>query len=150
MEIQGKIRLVMEPQSGISARTGNPWMSQDVVIDYHWWPNQQEASQLVARIFGEEKVKKWNLQPGDEVSVRYHAEGREYNGRWYGENRIDGLTFVGNYAYKNGTDANASGMVAQAGEEKTAADAAGTEAEEKKTDDVPVGNTEEKDDDLPF
>ena len=33
MELTGRIIAVMAAQSGVSARTGNPWMSQEYVIE---------------------------------------------------------------------------------------------------------------------
>ena len=35
MEIEGKIIAVLPEQGGVSARTGNPWKSQDYVIETH-------------------------------------------------------------------------------------------------------------------
>ena len=32
MEVEGKISVVMPAQSGVSQRTGNPWMSQEYVV----------------------------------------------------------------------------------------------------------------------
>ena len=100
MELQGKVRHLLEPKSGTSQQ-GNAWMSQEVVIDYFWWPNQQQPSQIVMRVFGEDRIKKLNLQPNDEVSIRYHIEAHEYQGRWFNEVRVDGVTFVGASASKN-------------------------------------------------
>lgn len=101
MELTGKVRLLLEPKSGVSQSTGNTWMSQEVVIDYYWWPNQRDASQVVMKVFGEDRIKQWNLQQNDEVQVRYHIEAHEYNGRWFNDTRIDGVTFVGASASKN-------------------------------------------------
>ena len=101
MELEGRIHLVMPAQSGVSQRTGNPWMSQEYVLAYYWFPNQTQASYVVMRVFGEDRIKNFDLQPNDEVKVRFHAESHEYNGRWYNEIRIDGVTFVGASAYKN-------------------------------------------------
>ena len=101
MEVTGKVRLLLEPKSGVSQSTGNTWMSQEVVIDYFWWPNQRDASQMVMKVFGEDRIKQWNLQPNDEVQVRYHIEAHEYNGRWFNDTRIDGVTFVGASDSKN-------------------------------------------------
>ena len=98
MELEGKIKIVMEPRSGVSQR--GPWKSQTVVMDYFWFPNQQYPSEIVLSIFGEERIDRWNLEVNDEVKVRYHAEAREYNGQWYGENRLDALTFIGASAHK--------------------------------------------------
>ena len=35
MEITGKIIAVLPANSGVSARTGNPWMSQEYVLETH-------------------------------------------------------------------------------------------------------------------
>lgn len=101
MEVQGKVRLLIEPKTGTSQSTGNTWMSQEVVIDYYWWSNQQEPSQMLLKIFGEDRIKKWNLEPNDEVNIRYHVEAHEYNGRWFNDVRVDGVTFVGASVAKN-------------------------------------------------
>lgn len=101
MEVQGKVRLLMEPKTGTSQSTGNTWMSQEVVIDYHWWSNQQEPSQMLLKMFGEDRIKKWNLETNDEVNIRYHVEAHEYNGRWFNDVRVDGVTFVGASVAKN-------------------------------------------------
>jgi hypothetical protein len=101
MELEGRIHLVMPAQSGVSQRTGNPWMSQEYVLAYYWFPNQTQASYVVMRVFGEDRIKNFNLQPNDEVKVRFHAEAHESNGRWFNELRIDGVTFVGASAGKN-------------------------------------------------
>lgn len=93
--------MVMPAQSGVSQRTGNPWMSQEYVLAYYWFPNQTQASYVVMRVFGEDRIKNFNLQPNDEVKVRFHAEAHESNGRWFNEIRIDGVTFVGASSYKN-------------------------------------------------
>lgn len=101
MEINAKVRLLLEPKSGTSQSTGNGWMSQEVVFDYFWWPNQQQPSPIVMRVFGEDRIKQWNLQPNDEVNIRYHVEAHEYNGRWFNELRIDNITFIGASVNKN-------------------------------------------------
>ena len=98
MELEGKIEVVLKPKSGVSQR--GPWKSQVVVMKYFWYPNQQYPSEIVLSIFGEERIDRWNLEVNDEVKIRYHAEAREYNGQWYGENRLDALTFIGASAQK--------------------------------------------------
>jgi hypothetical protein len=125
MELEGRISVVMPAQSGVSQRTGNPWMSQEYVLAYYWFPNQTQASYIVMRVFGEDRIKQFNLQPNDEVKVRFHAEAHESNGRWYNELRIDGVTFVGASAGKNQTMQQAGQKPVQ----QAAADAAGTVAQ---------------------
>jgi len=106
MELEGKISVVMPAASGISQSTGNPWMSQEYVMEYFWFPNQTNPSNIVMRVFGEDRIKQFNLQQNDEVRVRFHIEAHEYNGRWFNEIRIDAVTFIGASASKNQQGAN--------------------------------------------
>ena len=85
MEITGKIRAIMPALGGVSKRTGNGWMSQDFVMDYFWWANQQNPSQMVFRVFGEERIKNFDLHVNDEVKIDIHVEAHEYDGRWFNE-----------------------------------------------------------------
>lgn len=107
MELEGKITVVMPVQTGTSQRTGSSWMSQEYVMAYFWFPNQTQPSYIVMRAFGEERIKQLNLQPNDEVKVRFHAEAHESKGRWYNELRIDAVTFIGASTAK-GTDVGQS------------------------------------------
>ena len=106
MELEGKISVVMPAMSGVSQTTGNPWMSQEYVMAYFWFPNQTNPSYIVMRVFGEDRIKQFNLQPNDEVRVRFHIEAHEYNGRWFNETRLDAVTFVGVSASKNQQNVN--------------------------------------------
>lgn len=91
----------MPAQSGTSQSSGNQWMSQEYVMSYYWFPNQTQPSNIVMRVFGEDRIKQFNLQPNDEVKVRFHVEAHEYNGRWFNEIRMDAVKFIGNSSYKN-------------------------------------------------
>ena len=101
MELEGRIIKVMPAQSGISQRTGNAWKSQEYVFEYFYFPNQSIPTKVVMRVFGEDRINRFNLEANDEVKVRYHFEAYEYNGRYFNEIRIDGVTFVGASASKN-------------------------------------------------
>lgn len=79
MEITGKIIAVLPANSGVSARTGNPWMSQEFVIETH----DQYPRKCVFRIFGEDKLKQFNIQSGEELTVSFDIDAHEYNGRWF-------------------------------------------------------------------
>lgn len=91
----------MPAMSGVSQATGNQWMSQDYMFEYFWFPNQSYPSRIVMKVFGEDKIKQFNLQANDEVRVRYHIDAHEYNGRWFNEIRLDAVTFIGASASKN-------------------------------------------------
>lgn len=73
-----------EPRSGVSKNTGNPWKSQDFVIETI---NEQYPRKMVFNVFGEEKLNQFNIQMGEVINVFFDINGREYNGKWYNEIR---------------------------------------------------------------
>ena len=79
MEIQGKVIAVLEAKSGISKSTGNAWMSQEYVIETH----EQYPKKLCFRVFGEEKIRQFSIQAGEELTVFFDINSREYQGKWY-------------------------------------------------------------------
>lgn len=83
MEITGKIIAVLPPSSGVSARTGNSWMSQDYVIETH----DQYPKKCCFRVFGQDKIQNFNIQVGEEMTVSFDIDCHEYNGRWFNDVR---------------------------------------------------------------
>lgn len=140
MEINGKIISIAEIREGVS-QNGNPWMSQDFTIEYRWWSNQQTPSNMVFTIFGEDRIKKADLQVGKEVKIRYHAEAHLFNNRWYGENRADSVS-----AIESTTNQQKQENAAQAKSEGNR-EATTQQSSESPTPDAPG---EENKDDLPF
>lgn len=84
MDLTGTIKVVMPAQSGVSSRTGNPWMSQEYVMEVPGqWPRH-----IVFRIFGEDRIKQFNLRQGEQnVTIQFDIDAHEYNGRWFNEVR---------------------------------------------------------------
>ena len=149
MELEGKISVVMPAASGVSQSTGNQWMSQEYVMQYYWFPNQTNPSYIVMRVFGEDKIKQFNLQPNDEVRVRFHIEAHEYNGRWFNEMRLDAVTFIGASASKNQQPAQQANTQA-VGQQSTTQQQAAHAAPFPPQVDANGNPIKEKDDDLPF
>lgn len=79
MEITGKIIAVLPANSGVSARTGNPWMSQEYVLETH----DQYPRKMCFRVFGEDRIKQFNIQGGEELTVSFDIDAHEYQGRWF-------------------------------------------------------------------
>lgn len=93
MEIEGFIHRVFDAASGVSQKTGNAWMSQEFVLGYYWFPNQTQPSYMSCRLFGEDKIRQANLQPNDEIKIRFFIEAREgTSGRWFNEVRINSIS----------------------------------------------------------
>ena len=83
MEITGKIIAVMPANSGQSQRTGQTWMSQQYVLEV---PGMY-PKRMVFEVFGEDRIKKFNVQQGMEATVSFEIDAHEYNGRWFNEVR---------------------------------------------------------------
>lgn len=83
MDLTGRIIAVLPAQSGVSARTGNSWMSQDYVIEV---PGQY-PKRCVFRIFGEDRIKQHNVQLNEDVTVQFDIDAHEYQGRWFNDIR---------------------------------------------------------------
>ena len=83
MDLTGKVIAIMEARGGVSQRTGNSWMTQEYVIEV---PGQY-PKKMMFNIFGEDRIKQYNIQPGEEITVQFDIDAREYNGRWYNDIR---------------------------------------------------------------
>lgn len=79
MDITGKIITVLPEKSGVSASTGNPWKVQSYVIETH----DQYPRRMCFDVFGEDKIKTFNIQAGQELTVSFDIDAREYQGRWF-------------------------------------------------------------------
>jgi hypothetical protein len=83
MELTGKIIAVMEPRGGVSARTGNSWKTQEYVLEV---PGQY-PKRCVFNVFGEDRINQFNIQQGEDLTVQFDIDAREYNGRWFNDVR---------------------------------------------------------------
>lgn len=84
MDATGTITVVMPAQSGVSQRSGNAWMSQEYVLEI---PGSY-PKRMVFRIFGEDRIKQFNLRQGEQnVTIQFDIDAHEYNGRWFNEIR---------------------------------------------------------------
>lgn len=81
MEIQGKIIAALEPQNGVSQRTGNSWSKQEFVLEtYDKYPRK-----CCFTVFGQDKLLSMAevLTLGNDVTVSFDIDAHEYGGRWY-------------------------------------------------------------------
>lgn len=78
MELTGKIIAVMEPRGGIS-KAGNSWKTQEYVLETH----EQYPRKMCFEVFGEEKINQFAIKGGEEVTVSFDIDAREWNGRWF-------------------------------------------------------------------
>lgn len=77
MDITGKIIAVLPTRSGTSSR-GTQWSSQTAVIETH----EQYPKKVAFDVLGD-KITEFNLQVGEEVTVSFDINAREFNGKWW-------------------------------------------------------------------
>lgn len=82
MEITGKIIAVLPERGGVS-KTGNEWKMQEYVLETH----EQYPRKICFNVFGADKIAQFNIQVGEEMTVSFDINAREYNGRWYNDIR---------------------------------------------------------------
>lgn len=83
MKESGKVVYIGTKRTGMNARTGNEWASQDFVIE----TNERYPRKIAFTIMGSENIDKANLALGETIEVVGFSESHEYNGQWYTENR---------------------------------------------------------------
>ena len=78
MELSGKVIAVLGPRGGVS-KTGNAWKVQEYVIETH----DQYPRKMCFDVFGEDKINQFNIQIGEELTVHFDIDAREWQGRWF-------------------------------------------------------------------
>ena len=76
MEITGKIIAVLPEQGGVS-KNGNEWKKH--VLETH----DQYPKKVCFQLFGADRIAQAAIQPGEELTVSFDIESREYMGKWY-------------------------------------------------------------------
>lgn len=77
MEIKGKVIVALPEQSGVS-RTGNNWKKREYVLE-----TQETYPKKVHFDFFGDRADQYPLAVGDDITLSFDIESREYNGRWY-------------------------------------------------------------------
>ena len=98
IKLTGRVAEVLPANTGVSQRTGNQWMSQEYILEYFMWSGQQNPTKLCARIFGEDNIKRHNLQPLEEnvtLTLRIESTKNQESGRWFTEVRITNVERAG-------------------------------------------------------
>ena len=78
MEIKGKVILALPEQSGVSNASGKAWKKKEYVLE-----TQDNFPKKVHFDFFGDRADQYPLNPGDDITLFFDIESREYNGRWY-------------------------------------------------------------------
>lgn len=77
MEIKGKIIVALPEMSGVS-KSGNNWKKREYVLE-----TQETYPKKVHFDFFGERADQYPLSVGDDITLSFDIESREYNGRWF-------------------------------------------------------------------
>lgn len=77
MELQGKIITVLPVKTGTNAR--GEWKVQEYVVETH----DAYPKKMVFSVFGDDRISRFNIQVGQEVTVSFDIDAHEYQGRWF-------------------------------------------------------------------
>lgn len=90
MDIQGTIIAILPARSGISKNSGKEWMTQQYVIEV---PGQY-PKKMAFEVFGEDRIRQFNIQNQGQYNVSFDIDASEYQGRWYNTVRAYAVTPV--------------------------------------------------------
>ena len=77
MEIKGKIIFAL-PEQGGTSKAGNAWRKREYVLE----TQETYPKKVCFHLFGD-RIDQYPMAIGDDVTVSYDLESREFNGRWY-------------------------------------------------------------------
>ena len=78
MEFTGKIIAILQPRGGTS-KAGNEWKVQEYVIENH----DQYPRKMCFDVFGADKIEQFNIQMGEELTVSFDIDARQWQDRWF-------------------------------------------------------------------
>lgn len=81
MEVTGKIIIALPEVSGTS-KAGNSWRKKEYVLE-----TQETYPKKIYFSFFGDRADQYPLAVGDEITLSFDIDSREYNGRWYVEIR---------------------------------------------------------------
>jgi hypothetical protein len=77
LEINGKVFVILPEQTG-QGKNGS-WVKQDFVIE----TDDQFPKKACFSVWGDKVSELKNLKTGEQVSISFNVESREFNNKWY-------------------------------------------------------------------
>lgn len=93
MEFTGQIIKVLPKQSGVSARTGNPWTTQGFVFEYKEHDTDPWHDRVYLETF-DTRVQD-QLAEGAVAKIGFRHRTREYNGKQYNDVTMNSFQLIG-------------------------------------------------------
>ena len=84
MELKGKIIAVLPAREGVAKSSGNPWKIQEYVLET---TGEQYPRKICFNVFGADKIDQFNIQLGEELTVSFDIDCRQWQDRWFNDIR---------------------------------------------------------------
>ncbi len=81
IEVEGVIIKEYPAKEGVAKSTGNPWKSQEFVIQ----TRDQYPRACLFRVFGADKLAQFNIHQGDSVKVYLDINARAWQDRYFND-----------------------------------------------------------------
>ena len=85
MEFKGRINRVLPIQSGTTEK--GPWQRQEFVFEYFENENDHWSNKVLLSVMND-RIKEYDLHEGDEVTIGFEHNIREWQGRIFNDMRI--------------------------------------------------------------
>jgi hypothetical protein len=80
MELTGKVIAVQPIKSGVAKSTGNEWKAQEYVIETI---GEQYPRKMCFEVFGADKIDQFHIQLGEDLTVSFDIDARQWQDRWF-------------------------------------------------------------------
>lgn len=80
MEFTGKIIAILPEKGGVAKTSGNEWKAQEFVIEE---TIGQYPRKMCFEVFGSDKLSQFNIQMGEELTVSFDIDARQWQDRWF-------------------------------------------------------------------
>lgn len=143
IEVEGIIIREYPAKEGVSKSTGNPWKSQEFVIQ----TKDQYPRACLFRVFGADRIAQFNIHQGDAVHVWLDINARQWQDRYFNDINCYQVDHIDQNAV--GAAPQTSQPASQLGSAPTATQqAAPTNNAATNSDPLSIGD--DNTDDLPF
>jgi hypothetical protein len=80
MELTGKVIAVLPVRTGTAKSTGNEWKAQEYVIET---VGEQYPRKMCFEVFGGDKIEQFHIQLGEDLTVSFDIDARQWQERWF-------------------------------------------------------------------
>lgn len=91
MDFTGRIIAVLPPKGGVSKTSRNEWKAQEYVIENH----DQFPKKMCFEVFGLDRIEQFAIQMGEELTVSFDIDARQWQDRWFNSIRAWKVERVG-------------------------------------------------------